>query len=372
MSNPWYHAEGEEEVPSPALLVFPERIEENLRHMIEIAGSTERLRPHLKTHKMAEVTRMQIAAGITKFKCATIAEAEMGAKCRAEEILLAYPCVGPRAKQLRQLAEHFPEVRFSTLVDCPEHLDILSNAFADSQMPCDVFVDLDCGMGRTGITAGDGALELYRLLADAHNLTPAGLHAYDGHLHDADLETRRQNREDAMAPVHGLRKDLEGANLPVPCLIAGGSPTFAFHAMDEAVDECSPGTTLLWDYGYSDAFPDLPFQHAAILLARISSKPGSNRICLDLGHKAVASEKPMPVRFLEEPEAVVISHSEEHLVLETPRAGSYEVGDLFHGIPRHVCPTVALYNEAQAASGGHVSGTWKIAARKRASHVPKA
>ena len=365
----WYRAVGEEEIPSPALLVFPERIEENLSHMIETAGSVERLRPHLKTHKMAEVTRMQIAAGIAKFKCATIAEAEMGANCGAQEILLAYPCVGPRAKQLRRLTERFPEVRFSTLADCSAHLDILSDNFAEAKKPCEVFVDLDCGMGRTGIKAEDGALELYRSLANAPNLVPAGLHAYDGHLHDADLETRRNTRGEAMASVHRLRNDLEAADLPVPCLIAGGSPTFALHAMDEAVDECSPGTTLLWDYGYSDAFPDLPFQHAAVLLARVSSKPGANRLCLDLGHKAVASEKPRPVHFLEEPEAVIISHSEEHLVLETPRAESYEVGDRFHGIPRHVCPTVAQYDEAQVVSEGRLNGTWEVTARRRATDV---
>ena len=371
MSNPWYRPVGEEEIPSPALLIFPERIEKNLRHMIEIAGSVERLRPHLKTHKMAEVTRMQIAAGIAKFKCATIAEAEMGANCGAKEILLAYPCVGPRAKQLRQLAERFPEIRFSTLTDCQEHLDILSDAFAGTKKRCEVFVDLDCGMGRTGIKAEDGALELYRSLAKTPNLVPTGLHAYDGHLHDADLETRRKKRGDAMESVHRLRNDLEAADLPVPCLVAGGSPTFAFHAMDEAVDECSPGTTLLWDYGYSDAFPDLPFQHAAVLLTRVSSKPGANRLCLDLGHKAVASEKPLPVRFLEEPDAIVISHSEEHLVLETQRAGNYEVGDRFHGLPRHICPTVALYDEAQVAREGHLNGTWEVTARKRATHVSR-
>ena len=162
MSNPWYRAEGEEGIPSPALLIFPKRIEENVRRMIEITDSVERLRPHLKTHKMAEVTRMQLAAGISKFKCATIAEAEMGANCGAKEILLAYPSVGPRVKQLRQLAERFPEVRFSTLIDCSAHLTILSDAFAGAKKPCEVFLDLDCGMGRTGIKADREALQLYR------------------------------------------------------------------------------------------------------------------------------------------------------------------------------------------------------------------
>ena len=79
MSASWYCLLNETEVPSPALLLYRERIEENIRRMLEIAGGPERLRPHVKTHKLPQLVQAQVAAGITKFKCATIAELEMTA-----------------------------------------------------------------------------------------------------------------------------------------------------------------------------------------------------------------------------------------------------------------------------------------------------
>ena len=151
----------------------------------------------------------------------------------------------------------------------------------------------------------------------------------------------------------------------MPLLVAGGSPTFPFHAR-ETDRQCSPGTTVLWDFGYGDKFLDLPFLPAAVLLTRVISKPGPNRLCLDLGHKAVAAENPHPrVRFLELPDAPAISQSEEHLVIETPRAAEFAVGDTLHGIPRHICPTVALYSEATLVRAGAAVERWPIAARAR-------
>ena len=123
---------------------------------------------------------------------------------------------------------------------------------------------------------------------------------------------------------------------------------------------------MLWDFGYGDKFDDLPFQHAAVLLARVVSKPTPDRLCLDLGHKSVAAENPHPrVRFIELPDAVAVMQSEEHLVLETPRAAEFVVGQTLHGIPRHICPTVALHAEALIVEGSRVVETWPILARAR-------
>ena len=104
----WHEVVNVREVASPALLVYPDRIEENIRRMIQIAGGTERLRPHVKTHKLAEVIRIQMEHGIGKFKCATVAEAEMTASCNAEDVLLAYQPVGPNVERLVRLAKTFP------------------------------------------------------------------------------------------------------------------------------------------------------------------------------------------------------------------------------------------------------------------------
>jgi D-serine deaminase-like pyridoxal phosphate-dependent protein len=171
--------------------------------------------------------------------------------------------------------------------------------------------------------------------------------------------------EAAFAPVLAFRQQLESAGLPVPVLVAGGTPTFPFHA-EQKDRECSPGTTVLWDFGYGDKHVDLPFLPAALLLVRVVSKPGANRLCLDLGHKAVAAENPHPrVRFIELPDAPAVSQSEEHLVIETPRAAEFAVGDTLHGIPRHICPTVALHSEAVVVRGGAAVDRWPILARAR-------
>src|SRR5258708_3474248 len=104
-------------VPSPALLFYPALIRQNLRRAIEIAGGPDRLRPHVKTHKTSEIVGMWLNLGVRKHKCATLAEAEMLAKCGAADVLIAYPLVGPNAVRIAQLAERFPATRFATLAD---------------------------------------------------------------------------------------------------------------------------------------------------------------------------------------------------------------------------------------------------------------
>jgi D-serine deaminase-like pyridoxal phosphate-dependent protein len=363
--NHWFQFPDETTIPSPSLVLFRERIEHNFRLMLEIAGGPARLRPHVKTHKLGPLVRRQIELGITKFKSATIAETEMCADAGAADVVFAFPPVGPAITRLCELARRFPSTRFSAVVDNSATTRGLSLAARDASITLDVLMDIDCGMHRTGIAPDETAIELYRLLATAPALRPAGLHTYDGHISEPDPALRRELCEAAFAPVLALRAKLEGMGLPVPRLVAGGSPTFQIHASHPG-RECSPGTTVLWDFGYGDKFPDLPFQHAAVLLTRVVSKPGPDRLCLDLGHKAVAAEMPHPrVRLIELPDAVAVMQSEEHLVLGTPRAREFAIGQMLHGIPRHVCPTVALYSEAWVVENGCVAAQWPIPARAR-------
>ena len=361
----WFRPENERDIPSPGLLLISERIDANLRLMIEIAGDPARLRPHVKTHKLGPIVQRQLALGITKYKCATIAEAEMTAEAGAPEVLLSFPAVGPNIARLCALARHFPATKFSAIADNAPTIRGLSVSARAARLALDVFLDLDCGMHRTGLAPGPEAVALYRLLTTTPALHAAGLHAYDGHIQEADPAARAAKCDADFAPVLALRDQLTAAGLPVPALIAAGSPTFPCHARFPD-RELSPGTTVLWDFGYGDKFPDLAFQPAAVLLTRVISKPGAHRLCLDLGHKAVASEMPHPrVRLLELPDAVPVVHSEEHLVIETPRAGEFAIGATLHGIPRHVCPTVALHSEAWLVEGGVARERWPILARAR-------
>jgi D-serine deaminase-like pyridoxal phosphate-dependent protein len=366
MSDRWYEIKNVDEVPSPALLIYADRIEQNINRMISMAGDVNRLRPHVKTHKMPELVRLQLERGITKFKCATIAEAEMAASEGAEDVLLAYQPVGPNVDRLVELAARFPSVRFSCVVDNTETIRALSDAAEHTGTRIEVLLDLDIGQHRTGIAAGSQAFELYRLIAASPSLRPGGLHAYDGHIHDSDVEQRTTACDTAFAPVEVLWRKLERENLAVPRVIAGGTPTFPMHARRKGV-ECSPGTCVLWDAGYARKLPDLDFLPAAVLLTRVVSKPTATRLCLDLGHKAVASEMSHPrVVFLDLDDATPVVHSEEHLVIETPQADAFPVGAHLYGIPWHICPTVALHHEAVVVRNARAEERWKVAARVRA------
>lgn len=365
----WFAITNAAEVPSPALLVFTERVEANLGEMLRITGGPARLRPHIKTHKLPELIRRQVALGITKFKCATIAEAEMAATNCAPNILLAYQPVGPHARRFVELAESYPSQSFSCVADNAEAIQELARAQAarTESHPLDIFLDLDVGQHRTGVKPGLEAVELARLIAASPGLKFVGLHAYDGHIHDTDPVERAAKCDTAFAPVLELKRALEETGIPVPAIVAGGSPTFPIHARrDEPGLELSPGTTVFWDAGYAQKLPDLDFLPAAVLLTRVVSKPAPNRLCLDLGHKAVASEMPQPrVVFPNLPEASAVMHSEEHLVVETPHAARFVVGDVLYALPWHVCPTVALHEEVFVVQAGRVAARWTVSARRR-------
>jgi D-serine deaminase-like pyridoxal phosphate-dependent protein len=374
-SAAWFEVGDVASIPSPALLVYRSRVEENLRQMVGIAGGPERLRPHIKTHKISEMLQIQLALGITKFKCATLAEAEMAAHVRVPDLLLAYQPVGPNIEGIAALARAFLHTRFSVLCDDAGVARQLSRSWcafrntskrgAQTEHDLEVLLDLDIGQHRTGVPPGDQAVELYRLLGTLPGLRPGGLHAYDGHVNHPDPAKRAAECEAAFAPVQAMRRQLSAAGLPVPRVVTGGTPTFPFHARRGDV-ECSPGTCVFWDGSCAANVSELPFLPAALVVTRVISKPGPNRLCLDLGHKAVAAEMPPPrAQFLNLEEATPVAHNEEHLVVETPRSGEFSLGDCLYGLPRHICPTVALHAEAVVIEDGKRASRWRVVARDR-------
>ncbi len=359
----WYQLKDPSEVDSPALLIYPERIRHNIGQMVQIAGGPKRLRPHVKTHKMAEIIRMQQEAGIDKFKCATLAEAELLARCKAKDVLVAYPQTGPGPGRLAALQKTYPGTRFSSLVDHPDTVSALEDAAREAGIRLGVFLDLNVGMNRTGISPGPEAARLYSSMAKSGVLECRGLHVYDGHLRDPDPVQRGLDCDQAFEQVLALAEHLREAGLEVPAFIAGGSPTFPFHAKRKGV-ELSPGTTLLWDARYGQQFPEMPFLPAAALLCRVISKPAPGTMCLDLGHKAVAAEMDFPrVNLPQLTGNTQSGQSEEHLVLQYAQADQVPIGMVCYAIPMHICPTVIKYPEALAVTGGDITDRWQVAAR---------
>jgi D-serine deaminase-like pyridoxal phosphate-dependent protein len=364
----WYQLQKPEEVISPSLIFYKDRVDSNIRNMISIAEDAGRLIPHVKTHKCTEIVALQLEQGISKFKCATIAEAEMLADAGARWILLAYQMVGPNIQRLFRLREKFPYVTFSSLVDNEKSADDLNRFSAENNFTSEVFMDVNNGMNRTGHATDDSILSLYRHIAKLSNVTLAGIHVYDGHIRNPEFTDRKAAADEAYEKVLPLLDRIMTDTGNAPMIIAGGSPSFTAHAMRPEVF-LSPGTNVLWDWGYGDRFDGQPFQHAALILTRVVSKPVAGIVTIDLGHKAVSAENPIENRFrlLNLSSYTVLSQSEEHGVIQvgSDTWDSIQIGDVLYALPYHVCPTVALHDFATIVEDGAVTGEWKITARSR-------
>jgi D-serine deaminase-like pyridoxal phosphate-dependent protein len=367
--DPRYAVEDTADVYSPALLFYKDLIRRNIAHAVEMAGSPARLRPHVKTHKTRELVHLELEAGITRHKCATLAEAEMLAGCGAPDVLIAYNLVGPNCGRLARLLRAYPDCRFSVLADHPAGVEALSRALAAEGQSVEVLLDVDVGQHRTGIAPGAEAVALYEQIARSPGLRPGGLHVYDGHNHQESFVERQSAALTQLEPVLKLREALERKGLPTPRLVAGGTPTFpVFAKLDLPGLECAPGTCFLHDHGYGSRFADMAgFTPAALLLTRVISRPTPTRLTLDLGYKAVASDPPAGKRcvLFDVPDYEPILQNEEHFVVETPAAGRFNPGDEVFAVPTHVCPTVALHKQAYVVEGGKVAERWEVVARDR-------
>lgn len=362
-----YDFEGSENVISPALVYYRDIIKENIQKAIEMARGAEHLWPHVKTHKAAEMIRLSLQAGITRFKCATIAEAEMTASCGAEHIVLAYPLVGPNIARFLQLSAAYPEVHFYAIGDDRHTLELLGKAAVSANRTVDLLVDVNMGMNRTGVSIS----HLETFCEDCCRLpgiSLRGLHCYDGSRTEQDYASRKKAVDAVSRELLPVIKNIQKMHPECSIFILGGTPSFPCH-LDFPDAYYSPGTLFLNDYGYSRKFPDLHFTPGAAVLTRVVSCPQEGMFTLDLGYKGIAAD-PEGTRglLLGLKNCEELFQSEEHWTYrmkpghesETPK-----VGDIFFVIPTHVCPTSALYPSALVAEDGKIVDEWQITARNR-------
>lgn len=363
----WYEVNNIDQVDSPALLVYPDRIQHNIAAMINtVGGNTQRLMPHVKTHKMGAVVKMQLEAGISRFKCATIAELEMALDAGAKHVLISYQLIGPKVARFIQLVKKFPDAVVASLVDDLTVAQQLDAAFGAEGLQAQVYIDINNGQNRTGAQLNDHTFELYQAIAALKHVQIRGLHIYDGHIRDVKVEDRVAHSDSDFSPVYALLQQIAAAGFPKPEIINGGSPSFFPASLREEVF-CSPGTTLLWDWGYSTFVGEVGVEWAALLLTRVISKPAPGRITTDLGHKSVGSENPLDkrIKFLNLTDYEPVGQNEEHLILTVKDWDAIRIGDVLYGVPYHICPSVALHDVAYVIRDHQWTEIWPVTARTR-------
>jgi D-serine deaminase-like pyridoxal phosphate-dependent protein len=193
-----YYKQRIETIDSPSLVIYPQRVKENIQKLIQMAGNVELLRPHVKTNKMAEVCKLMLDAGITRFKCATIAEAEMLGMIGAPDVLIAHQPTGPKIERLLKLVTTFRTHILPVLLMTFATVQALSKLFTAHGERIQAFIDVNIGMNRSGVIP-EKALQLFKDAQAYTSIRIIGLHAYDGHIRDTDLTERSRRSDEAFA-----------------------------------------------------------------------------------------------------------------------------------------------------------------------------
>lgn len=362
-----YSFEGQERMISPQLIYYKESIAANIQKMIEMAGDVERLWPHVKTHKMIELVRLQMEYGIRKYKCATIAEAEMCGMAGAGKVVFAYPLIGPNIERFFKLMRTFPDTEFYAIADDAAWVRKTGEMAAAQKLTVPFLMDVDMGQHRTGVALKNVA-DTYREWSEIEGIAMRGMHCYDGHRHEQDYDERNRHVRETDLIFEKIKGQLVSEGYDCGIVIMGGTPSFACHR-DAAGEYLSPGTCVVQDMGYWDSYPDMDFEPGAALLTRVVSRPSEDTFTLDAGTKAVAcdpAEERAVIVGMEYAETVL--RNEEHWVVKVPKEHIKDippVGTVLFAVPTHVCPTSALYPEVPVVENGRVAGWWKVNARNR-------
>ncbi|MDH5346020.1 MAG: alanine racemase, partial [Gammaproteobacteria bacterium] len=234
-------------IATPAMLLFEELVDHNIRSVCELAGGAENLFVHAKTHKSEAITRRQIAAGIDSFKVATLRELEMVLHAGGRKAILAYPQTqASKVESLLDLVERHRDAWIATIAGSSSHIECLGDA-ANRRAEClRVMLDLDSGMHRTGADIDGDAADLYREISAHPSLEAAGLHWYDGHDTFRDPERRAEAAQRHIEALQAFRRQIESRGTPVPFIVAGGAYSFAYYAQTTGMHG-SPGSFIYWD-----------------------------------------------------------------------------------------------------------------------------
>lgn len=335
-----------EPVETPCFLIYEDAVRHNLRRTAEAAGGIDRLMPHVKTHRAPWIVKLLLEQGVTAFKCATLAEVEMVLENGGLSVTWAYPTVNAATlMRFVELAKRFPDAQLIGLVDSERGIGAWREALRGAPANIGLRVDLDPGLGRTGVAMSDEALKLARALHAIGRL--AGWHVYDGHV-KGDREARQQQVTALADQVRALRDTLHGEGIETD-MTGGGSYTFNLWPADLA-RHVSPGSWTFSSAQHDLELADLGWRPAAFVIATVISVH-TGTATLDAGCKAISPDKPLAERFRWEGRIILMN--EEHTVVESH---DLSVGDRVLLMPQHACTTAYLYPDALVKTS---AGAWE-------------
>ena len=383
------------EITTPVLLVDQARLERNLRDMADsAAGRGMRLRPHAKTHKTAQIGRLQLGLGAVGLTVATIGEAEKFADAGVADLFIAYP-VWPSPARVSRIEVLAERVRLRLAVESTEAAAGLARLSRLTRPP-EILIEIDSGHHRTGVTpgqAGEVALGIARA-----GLPVAGVFTFPGHSYTPGGRSRPRRRRrrhlprplrccgrpglrlralaaqsgiggaDAAEPDAGTEPDGgAGGRGPVYERSGGSTPTAAVRAHPPPT-EIRPGVYVFNDAQQLELGVCGSEQIALAAAATVVSRHDPGRLVLDSGSKVLGADRqPWSTgfgRLLNWPDARIVAVSEHHAtVVLPPGSAGPELGETVAVVPNHVCTAVNLADELLIMRDGRVVDAWPVMAR---------
>lgn len=351
------------DLDTPALCVDLDALEENITAMS--AACREHhvdWRPHSKCHKSPLLAHKLMAAGAIGVTCAKLGEAEVMAKGGVTDTLIANLIVGPkkvaRLVELRKIANP---------VVCVDHIDqakAFSDAMSAAGLSLRVIIEVDIGLGRVGVAAGDAAIELARQVHDLSGLTLAGIMGYEGHL------LTLEDGDDKSAAIHAALKvltetadQIRAAGLPCDIVSCGGTGSFKYAVRAPGITEMQAGGGMFMDAFYRYGCHIADWKYALTVLATIVSRPAPDRAIIDAGRKTMDGWVHTPLVFGRD-DITVDSLSAEHGALKlAPSAQDLRIGDRLEIIPGYSDLTCVLHDSFLAFRGDTLEAIWPLEGR---------
>ena len=345
------------ELTTPALLLDLPVVRRNILRMAVRTRGPTRLRPHVKSHKSAEIARMQIEAGAIGLTAATVWEAAAMAAAGMDELLIANEVVGE--EKLRCLAEIARNTHVTVAVDHVRNADALSAAAGVVGTKIGVLIDVDVGLRRCGVRSQREARVLAEQVHQLPGLNLRGVMGYEGHCAlEPDREARAASVRTAMERLLAVADVLRSAGFPVEVVSAGGTGTFDLTGCYPGVTELQAGSYVFMDSSRVDLVPD--FETGLTVLATVASRH-RNTVVLDCGKKTVGVDF-APPRIVGQT-AKVRYVSEEHTVFDVDSDCGLELGQRVELIPSYCPTTINLHDIFYVVRDGVVIDIWPVLAR---------
>jgi D-serine deaminase-like pyridoxal phosphate-dependent protein len=357
-----------QELSTPALTVDLDVLERNLQRVAELSRRQGvGLRPHTKTHKTVEVSRLQMALGAVGLTVAKVGEAEVMAGAGLDDILVAFPILGE--EKLRRLARLARARRLLLALDSEAAAQELSRAVAAQNACIGVLVEFDAGGRRCGLAPGPAPVALAKAIDKLPGLKFRGLMGYFGNIWGTPDERRAEAEHVAERVARSLAA-FDAERMPVEIVSGGSTPSAEFAHLIPGLTEIRPGTYVYNDLNTCHQGACRLEDCAVRVVATVVSTAVPGRAIIDAGSKTFSSDplgsgpKSGYGYVVEAPDATIVKLNEEHGFLDITQSGhNFRVGEIVTVIPNHVCTTVNMHDEILTLRRGEAVGCWKIAAR---------